>query len=117
MLRSVLDKTLRASGYKTKPGTRLEQEIDDAANDRVITETRRKRAHEEVRVLGNDVLHDEWHEIPEEDVEAAKHYMQRILEDFYDDRDAVLKLLRQAKRVPAEDVPLQPTPQPGPEVA
>ena len=117
MFRSVLDKTLRASAYKTKPGTHLEQEIDDAANDRVITETRRKRAHEELRVLGNDVLHDEWREIPEEDVEAAKHYMQRILEDFYDDREAVLKLLRQANRVAADDVPSQPTAQPGPEDA
>jgi hypothetical protein len=68
-------------------------------------------------VLGNDVLHDEWREIPEEDVEAAKHYMQRILEDFYDDREAVLKLLRQANRVAADDVPSQPTAQPGPEDA
>ena len=47
-----------------------------------------------VRVLGNDVLHDDWHEISEEDVSASRHYTQRILEDFYDDRETVLNLLR-----------------------
>ena len=103
MFRSVLDKTLRANGYKLKNGTTLEQQIDMAADDGVITAARRRRAHEEIRVLGNDVLHDEWHEIPIEDVEAARHYAQRVLEDFYDDRESVLKLLREVGRVPDED--------------
>ncbi|MEJ1126153.1 DUF4145 domain-containing protein [Variovorax sp. CCNWLW225] len=67
MFRSVLDKTLRANGYKLKPGTNLEQQIDLAGADGVITEPRRRRAHDEVRVLGNDVLHDEWREIPAAD--------------------------------------------------
>ena len=40
-----------------------------------------------------------------EDVEAAAHYSQRILEDLYDDRPSVLALLRAAKRVPDEDKP------------
>jgi len=102
MFRSVLDKTLRANGYK-KPKINLAQQIDDASKDGVITESRKRRAHDEIRVLGNDVLHDEWHPIPAEDVEAARHYCQRILEDFYDDRDSVLKLLREAGRVPDED--------------
>ena len=103
MFRSVLDKTLRANGYKLKNGTTLEQQIDMAADDGVITAARKRRAHEEIRVLGNDVLHDEWHEIAVEDVEAARHYAQRVLEDFYDDRESVLKLLREAGRVPDED--------------
>jgi len=38
MFRSVLDKTLRANGYKDKRGTTLEQQIDMAANDGVITQ-------------------------------------------------------------------------------
>lgn len=105
MFRSVLDKTLRANGYKLKPGTTLEQQIDFAAADGVITAARKRRAHEEIRVLGNDVLHDEWQPIPVEDVEAARHYSQRILEDFYDDRQSVLALLRGASRVPDEDKP------------
>jgi len=103
LFRSVLDKTLRANGYKDKKGTTLEQQIDTAGSDGVITEARKKRAHDEIRVLGNDVLHDEWHPIPKEDVEAARHYAQRILEDFYDDRESVLKILRAAGRVPEED--------------
>jgi hypothetical protein len=103
MFRSVLDKTLRANGYKEKKGTTLEQQIDAAAENGVITQARKRRAHDEIRVLGNDVLHDEWQLIPVEDVEAARHYAQRILEDFYDDRDSVLKLLRSAGRVPDED--------------
>jgi hypothetical protein len=103
MFRSVLDKTLRASGYKLKNGTSLEQQIDMAAKDGVITEARRKKAHEDIRVLGNDVLHDEWHEIKLEDVELAQHYAQRILEDLYDDRGSVLILLKNAGRAPDED--------------
>ncbi|MBO1928317.1 DUF4145 domain-containing protein [Thiomicrorhabdus sp. 6S2-11] len=102
MFRSVLDKTLRANGYKTK-GKNLADQIDLAADDGVITKARQKKAHNEIRVLGNDVLHDEWHEIPEDDVLAARHYTQRILEDFYDDRDSVLELLREAGRIPDED--------------
>jgi hypothetical protein len=105
MIRSVLDKTLRANGYKEKKGTTLEQQIDAAAADGVITAARQRRAHEEIRVLGNDVLHDEWHQVPADDVEAARHYAQRILEDFYDDRETILKLLRAAGKVPEEDRP------------
>lgn len=103
MFRSVLDKTLRLNGYKAKRGTTLEQQIDLAANDGVITASRQRRAHEEIRVLGNDVLHEDWRQIPEEDVEAARLYAQRILEDFYDDRPSVLTTLRAAGRVPIED--------------
>jgi uncharacterized protein DUF4145 len=104
MVRSVLDKTLRANGYKTDRES-LKQQIDAAAKDGVITEARKRRAHEDIRVLGNDVLHDEWLEIKAEAVEVARQYAQRILEDFYDDRESVLKQLRDAKRVPDEDRP------------
>ena len=103
LIRSVLDKTLRANGYKTKQESNLYKQIEAAAEDGVITQARKRRAQDEIRVLGNDVLHDDWHEIPEEDVKAAKHYCQRILEDFYDDRVSVLELLREAERVPEED--------------
>jgi len=104
MARSVLDKTLRANGYKIKKGTPLEQQIDAAAADGVITAARRQRAHDEIRVLGNDVLHDEWREIAVEDVDAALHYTQRVLEDFYDDRASVLKLIRATGKKPHEDM-------------
>lgn len=102
MFRSVLDKTLRANGYKLKRGTPLEQQIDLSAADGVITAARQRRAHDEIRVLGNDVLHDEWKPVDEEDVRAARHYAQRILEDFYDDRGSVIRLLGEHGRTPQE---------------
>lgn len=99
MLRSVLEKTLKKNGYdevdiksgegKSRKSNRLIDRIDAAAEDRVITETRQKRAHENIRVLGNDVLHDEWREVKEAEFEEAQKYTQRLLEDFYDDRPTV----------------------------
>jgi hypothetical protein len=97
LFRSVLEKTLKANGYVQ--GT-LAGKIDEAAHDHVLTESRRKRAHNEIRVLGNDVLHDDWREVSSEDVQGARHYAQRILEDFYDDRASVLSILIQAGRIP-----------------
>jgi hypothetical protein len=76
--RSALEKALKANGYMKGS---LAARIDEAAGDGVITEARRKRAHEDVRVLGNDVLHDEWRSVTDDEVTAA-HYVQRILEDF-----------------------------------
>lgn len=106
MFRSVLDKTLRANGYKEKRGTNLEQQIDAAARDGLITASRQRRAHDEIRVLGNDVLHEAWERVTADDVNAARQYAQRILEDFYDDRDSVLRLLRLNGRRPDEDCSL-----------
>jgi len=101
MFRSVLDKTMRANGYKEVGN--LFKQIEAAADDGLITGLRKKRAHDDIRVLGNDVLHDEWVAIPLEDVEAARHYAQRILEDFYDDRPTALVLLRSKGRTAEED--------------
>jgi Domain of unknown function (DUF4145) len=99
MLRSVLEKMLKKNGYveveytDDKGGKRksnsLLYRIDAAADDAVITDTRRKRAHESIRVLGNDVLHDDWREVAQDEFEEAHRYTQRILEDFYDDRATV----------------------------
>jgi hypothetical protein len=97
LLRSSLEKTLRANGYDTGS---LASRIDEAESDRVITAARRQRAHDDVRVLGNDVLHDEWRAVTEEEYAAAHHYVQRILEDLYDHRPEVETLLRAAKRIP-----------------
>ena len=98
MLRSTLEKTLKANGY-TK-GT-LQKKIDAAAADGVITAARKKRAHDNIRVLGNDVVHDEWRSVDEKEVQAALHYAQRILEDLYDDRATVEKLLIKKDRIEA----------------
>jgi hypothetical protein len=77
----------------------LADRIDQAAVDGTITAARSKRAHEDIRVLGNDVLHDEWREVTEDEFNKAHHYAQRILEDFYDDRPAVEALLIEKGRL------------------
>jgi hypothetical protein len=98
LLRSTLEKTLRTNGYVKGS---LADRIDEAAADAVITAARSKRAHEDIRVLGNDVLHDEWREVTEDEFDLAHHYAQRILEDFYDDRPSVEALLIAKKRIKA----------------
>lgn len=103
LFRSVLDKTLRANGYKLKKGTPLEQQIDLAAEDGVITASRRKRAHDEIRTLGNYVLHEEWRQVTPSEVKVAKEYAAYLLHDFYDDRETVLALLREKNRIADED--------------
>jgi len=93
-----LEKTLIENGY---PKGSLKDRIDEAAKDGVITAARQKRAHDDVRVLGNDVLHDEWRELTEDEYDAAHYYAQRIIEDFYDSRAEVEALLKQAGRLAA----------------
>ena len=108
LLRSVLEKTLKKNGYDEieyvdngvkKKSRSLLHRIDAASDDGVITETRKKRAHENIRVLGNDVLHDEWRGVKQDEFEEAWKYTQRILEDFYDDRPTVEVRLRSKGRI------------------
>jgi len=112
LLRSVLEKVLTSNGYveveaddngKKFKSKSLKHRIDAAANDGVITEARKRRAHENIRVLGNDILHDQWRKVEAEEYEDAHQYSQRLLEDLYDDRDTVEKILKAKKRMP--DVP------------
>jgi len=76
----------------------LVHRIEAAADDGVITQARKTRAHENIRVLGNDILHDDWREVLQDEYEEAHHYAQRILEDLYDDRVTVEKILTAKKR-------------------
>lgn len=96
MLRSTLEKVLKSNGYTEG---NLKEKIDSACGDGIITAARKQRAHEDVRVLGNDVLHDEWRKVIDTEYDDAHHYAQRILEDFYDDRPSVEKLLEAANRI------------------
>ena len=100
MFRSTLEKALKDSGYKTGD---LASKINTAAEDGVITENRAQRAHDEVRVLGNDVLHDEWRPVTPDEIELTHHYTQRILEDLYDDRTSVEMRLRTKGRLPLSE--------------
>jgi len=101
LFRSALEKTLKANGY-VKQGNQLrdlQSKIDEAGKDGVITEARRNRAHDDIRTLGNDVLHDDWREVTNEEVDAAHLYTQRIIEDFYDNRQEVENVLRTKGRI------------------
>jgi hypothetical protein len=96
LYRSVLEKALKLNGYVKGNDASLrdlQKRIDAAAADGVITEARKKRAHDEIRTLGNDVLHDEWREVSPDEVDLAHKYMQRVLEDLYDDRTTVEAIL------------------------
>ena len=96
LLRSTLEKTLKANGYTkgNDPTLKdLQKRIDAAAADGIITDARRKKAHEDIRALGNDVLHDDWRKVSSAEFDTAHHYAQRILEDFYDDRTSVEAIL------------------------
>jgi hypothetical protein len=103
LFRSVLEKALKVNGYVkgNDPSlTDLRKRIDAAAADGVITEARRNRAHDEIRSLGNDVLHDDWRVVDDAEVEVSHRYMQRILEDLYDDRTTVEKILKAKGKLP-----------------
>lgn len=104
LFRSVLEKTLKVNGYTkgNDPALKdLQKRIDAAATDGVITQARQKKAHDDIRALGNDVLHDDWRAVADNEVEDAHRYMQRILEDFYDDRATVEAILVAKNRLPA----------------
>jgi hypothetical protein len=96
LFRSALEKTLSANGYCSG---NLKSLIDTAAGDGLITESRRARAHEDVRALGNDVLHEAWQAITREQVSLAHRFAQRIIEDFYDDRPTAEKVLLAKGRI------------------
>ena len=96
MLRSALEKTLKTNGY-TKGD--LKNKINEAAADGVITASRQQRAHDEVRDLGNDVLHDEWRPVDEGEYDSSHLYTQRVIEDFYDSRAQVEAVLKAKGRI------------------
>lgn len=96
LLRSTLEKTLKENGYIKGS---LYNKIDEAAADGVITAARQRKAHDDIRTLGNDVVHEDWREVDEDEVMSALHYAQRIIEDLYDDRPSVEALLRSKGRI------------------
>lgn len=101
MFRSALEKTLTANGYKSG---NLKSRINDAAKDGLITESRKSRAHEDIRSLGNDVLHEPWRPVDDVSVEVAHKFTQRVIEDFYDDRATAKKLLQDKGKLPPDNL-------------
>ncbi len=98
LLRSTLEKALIANGFKEG---NLYEKIAGAENAGVLTAARCKRAQELIRVLGNDVLHDEWRQVEGPEVEDSHHYVGRIIEDLYDERSSVIEQLVEAGKLKA----------------
>lgn len=96
LMRSVLEKALKDSGYVSG---QLYHKIEAAAKDAIITDSRRQRAQDEIKSLGNDILHDEWMTVTEQDFELSHRYAQRILEDLYDDRPRIVARLQALGRL------------------
>jgi Arc/MetJ-type ribon-helix-helix transcriptional regulator len=99
-LRTALEKTLKQNGYRKGS---LQDKIEAAARDGLITQARKRRAHEDVRVFANDIVHDDWREVSSEDYEVARQYVTWILRDFYDDRETVERQLENAGRLASEE--------------
>ena len=74
-------------------------EVYDLTAIRIIVDSVR----ECYEVLG--LVHEKWKPISEENVQKAHKYTQRIIEDFYDDRDSVVKQLEAAER--EYDIPVE----------
>lgn len=98
LLRSVLEKTLKANGYDEG---NLKQSIDAAATDGVITASRKRQMHQDVRRLGNDIVHDDWRPVDVDEFRLARRYVVWVLEDFYADRPTVEAELIEAGRLHA----------------
>jgi len=104
MLRSALEKLFRANGYAKKKETwDLFRCIDAAAADGVITAADARRAHDQVRQLGNDVVHDTWQAVTEDQWAEAHHYVRRIVDCFYDHRPTTLAVLVEKGRLRTDE--------------
>jgi uncharacterized protein DUF4145 len=102
LLRSTLEKTLKLNGYTRG---NLQNKIDEAASDGIVTGAHQNKAHNDIRVLGNEVVHDDWRTVIADEFEVAHRYAQRILEDFYDVRTEVEKILVAKNRIAPPPTP------------
>ncbi|TSC86706.1 MAG: hypothetical protein G01um10147_787 [Microgenomates group bacterium Gr01-1014_7] len=96
MLRSTLEKVLRDHGYTER---HLTVNIKNAGEDQVITLVLKRQISDVVKVLGDEVLHQSWREVTEEEFELAHEYTQNILKNFYDYPDTVAEILKEKGRL------------------
>lgn len=105
LVRSTLEKLLIINGYtdealkaSQKP-CNLFNRIELARNDGVLSAVHIDAAQNLVRTLGNDVLHEEWREVSNEEFLDVARYVQRIIEAFYDRRQIAEATLTLHERV------------------
>lgn len=100
MLRSTLEKVLNDHGYDERY---LTNNINNATKEGVLTIALQKRAFNIVKALGDEILHQSWRNITEEQYEDSHEYTQRIIENFYDDPETVREILIEKKRISGMD--------------
>lgn len=92
LLRSTLEKTLKLNGYKSSD-MGLERKIALAAKEGLLTDTLAKKALDKAKVLGDDVLHQDYRIILADEVNDSLKYVARVIEEFYEEREEVEKIL------------------------
>jgi hypothetical protein len=107
LLRSTLERALKGSGYAGV----LDSMIEGAFNDGLISESRKEQAHHRLRVLRNDIVHDERVDVTPAEFEDARKYALWMLNDLYEDRTTVERQLKAKNRpyVPHTPAPVTPT--------
>jgi len=104
MFRSTMEKALKHNGYSKKES--LFDNIELAHKDNLLTAVHYQWAQRHIRIVGNDVLHDDRTpetEFDEAQVRDLQMHTQRILESLYADRDIVLQQLRKVGRRATDD--------------
>jgi hypothetical protein len=96
LLRSAVEKTLKANGYKEK----LHPALEAAAREGLITAVLEARAKDDIKNLANDILHDPWFPVTAAEYETSHGFVRKVIECFYDDRLTAEVLLRKHKRIP-----------------
>lgn len=104
MIRSTLEKILKANGYKEENANGFDNmwlttKIKEATKDGVLTSARGERAKNDIKVLGDEVVHRDWREVTDEEVKNALQYALWIIRDLYDDRATTEEILQTKGRL------------------
>lgn len=99
MLRSTLEKTLRKHGYSE---WQLSTNLKNLSEDNILPRWLVKQNSQIVKILGDEILHGDWREITPEEYQKAHHFVERLIESFYDDHDSVVEDLKEKGRLTVE---------------
>lgn len=99
MLRSTLEKTLKKHGYEEWG---LSDNLKNLSSDNILPRWLVKQNSEIVKILGDEILHGDWREVTTEEYRKAHHYVERLIESFYDDHASVIEDLQQRGRLEAK---------------
>jgi hypothetical protein len=105
LLRSVLERTLKLNGFRDADMDKdrrlsLKTRLRHALDDGLIAPTRWSQLDDGIREFANDILHDApYQEVSTDDFSRVHTFAQRLLEDFYGDREVVVRRLVEKGRL------------------